>query len=76
MTRFPLITTKANMSDRLGNKTNLRNFTPPDPGAIEYDQALKTVGGMPAISPGMNELSEYTTGAQPKDALGGEAKFD
>ncbi len=60
----------------LGNKTNLRNFDPPDPGAIEYDQALKSVNSMPAISPGSNDLSEYTTGAQPKDALGGEAKFE
>ncbi len=60
----------------LGNKTNLRDFTPPDPGAIEYDQALKSVNEMPAISPGMNELSEYKTTAQPKDNLGGESKFE
>ncbi len=60
----------------LGNKTNLRNFTPPDPGAIEYDQALKSINMMPAISPGSNELSEYTTTAQPKDKLGGEAQFE
>lgn len=60
----------------LGNNTNLRNFTPPDPGAIEYDQALKSVNSMPAITPGSNELSEYTTPAQPKGKLGGEAQFD
>lgn len=61
---------------QLNNKTNLRNFTPPDPGPIEYDQALKSVGTMPAISPGQNVLDEYTTPNQPKDNLGGEAKFD
>lgn len=63
-------------ADKLGNMTNLRDFVPPDPGAVEYDQALKTVGGMPAISPGSNDLSEYRTGAQPKDNLGGTAKFE
>lgn len=59
----------------LNNKTNLREFVPPDPGAIEYDQALKSIGTMPAISPGANDVTEHTTPAQPKDDLGGEAKF-
>lgn len=59
----------------LGNKTNLRDFTPPDPGAMEYDQALKSLNQMPAISPGSNDLDEYRTTAQPKDNLGGEAGF-
>ena len=62
-------------ADKLGNMTNLRDFVPPDPGSVEYDQALKTVGGMPAISPGTNTLDEYRTSAQPKSDLGGEAKF-
>lgn len=60
----------------LSNKTNLRDFVPPDPGSIEYDQALKSIGSMPAVSPGTNDVTEYTTGAQPKDQLGGEAKFE
>lgn len=59
----------------LGNNTNLRDFTPPDPGAQEYDQALKSLNAMPAITPGSNDLDEYRTQAQPKDNLGGEAGF-
>ena len=68
--------TKGNIMAMLGNKTNLRDFVPPDPGAIEYDQALKSLNDAPAIAPGANELSEYTTPAQPKDNLGGEAQFE
>ncbi len=64
------------MADKLGRMTNLRDFTPPDPGAQEYDQALKSLNEAPAISPGSNDLSEYRTGAQPKDNLGGLAKFE
>ena len=60
----------------LGNKTNLRDFTPPDPGPQEYDQALKSLNSAPAISPGSNDLDEYRTMAQPKDNLGGMAKFE
>ena len=63
------------MADKLNNNTNLRDFTPPDPAPIEYDQALKTVGGMPAISKGTNTMDEYQTTAQPKGDLGGMAKF-
>lgn len=63
------------MGDKLNNNTNLRDFIPPDPGAIEYDQALKSIGSMPAITPGANDVTEYTTTAQPKGDLGGEAKF-
>lgn len=63
------------MSDKLGNMTNLRDFTPPAPGPVEYDQALKSTATQPAIAPGKNTMDEYTTGAQPKGELGGQAKF-
>ena len=62
---------------KLTNKTNLRDFTPPDPGTdTNYMQAVKTVGSAPAIEPGMNDLDEYKTGKQPKDNLGGLNKFE
>lgn len=57
--------------------TNLRNFTPPDPGTdTNYMQAVKAVGSAPAVEAGANTLDEYTTGKQPKGNLGGEAKFE
>ena len=62
---------------KLNNNTNLRDFTPPDPGTdTSYMQAVKTVGTMPAIEPGANNLDEYRTQKQPKDKLGGEAEFE
>jgi len=61
---------------KLGNNTNLRDFSPPEPGAMEYDQALTSLNSAPAITPGMNDLDEYRTAAQPKDNLGGLAKFE
>ena len=57
--------------------TNLRDFDPPTPGTdVNYMQAVKKVGSAPAIEPGENNLDEYKTGKQPKDSLGGLAKFE
>lgn len=61
----------------LGKNTNLRNFDPPAPSSdTNYMGAVKSVGSMPAVEAGTNDLDEYKTGKQPKDDLGGESKFN
>ncbi len=62
---------------KLTRQTNLRDFTPPDPGSdTNYMQGVKDVASAPAIEPGMNDLDQYRTQKQPKDNLGGLAKFE
>jgi hypothetical protein len=42
---------------------------------VNYDQAVQKTASLPAIQPGENDVGQYKTGAQPKDDLGGLARF-
>jgi hypothetical protein len=54
---------------------NVREMEPPGPGQADYMMAVQKTASLPAIAPGANDVGSYKTGAQPKDDLGGEAKF-
>jgi len=54
---------------------NVREMEPPMPGPVNYDQAVQKTASLPAIQPGENDVGQYKTGAQPKEDLGGLAKF-
>lgn len=62
--------------ETMKNTDNVREMEPPGPGPVHYDQAVQKTASLPAIQPGANEVTSYKTGSQPKDDLGGLAKFN
>jgi hypothetical protein len=61
--------------EKMTNTTNVREMEPPPPGPVNYDQAVQKTASLPAVAPGENDVGSFKTGAQPKDDLGGLAKF-